>query len=241
MKVLVFDIWADYGHFRKYFTTSSPLTYSIIPPTAMYGILGAILGLSKEENQYLMKVNENTVKYGVQIVNPIKKIRLGMNYINTKGKVWIPKQRREGARTQIRTEFLKNPYYRCYIHLTDEQLFNRLIDYVKEHKTVFSTSLGLSECLANFRYVRDDFFQKCPLEEKNNILTSIPASYVASNGVEIEEGKTYMKERVATAMSPQRVVSNYEEVIFEPNGMPIKASISECYQNEHGDYITFIN
>jgi len=241
MKVLVFDIWADYGHFRKYFTTSSPLTYSIIPPTAMYGILGAILGLSKEDNQYLQKLNVNTVKYALQIVKPIKKVRFGMNYINTKGKVWIPKQRREGARTQIRTEFLKDPYYRCYIHLTDDELFDHLIHYVKEHKSVYSISLGLSECLANMQYVKVDNYKQCSLPEHTNILTAIPSSRVESSSLSIEEGKTYMKERVATTMDNQRIVSNYEEVIFEINGQPILASVDQCYRNETNEHIVFMN
>jgi CRISPR-associated protein Cas5h len=241
MKVLVFDIWADYGHFRKYFTTSSPLTYSIIPPTAMYGILGAILGLAKEDNQYLQKLNGNTVKYGLQIVKPIKKVRLGMNYINTKGKVWIPKQRREGARTQIRTEFLKDPYYRCYIHLTDDELFDHLIHYVNEHKSVYSISLGLSECLANIHYVKVDQYKQYSLQEHANILTVIPSSSVKENGLSIEEGKTYMKERVATLMDPQRIVSNYEEVIFETNGQPILATVDQCYRNENNEHIVFMN
>ena len=48
MKTLVFDIWADIGHFRKYYTTSSPLTFSFPSPPTIAGMLGAIIGSSKE-------------------------------------------------------------------------------------------------------------------------------------------------------------------------------------------------
>ena len=48
MKCLVFDIKGDYGHFKKYYTTSSPLTFSI-PRTTVSGMIGALIGLDKEE------------------------------------------------------------------------------------------------------------------------------------------------------------------------------------------------
>lgn len=48
MKVLAFDIWADYAHFRKFYTTTSPLTFSFPPPPTIAGILGAIYGTEKK-------------------------------------------------------------------------------------------------------------------------------------------------------------------------------------------------
>ena len=49
-KYLVFDISASYGHFKKPYTTTSPLTYSIPTRTAVTGIIAAMLGLGKEEH-----------------------------------------------------------------------------------------------------------------------------------------------------------------------------------------------
>ena len=47
-EILIFDISSEYGHFRKFNTTTSPLTYSIPTRTAVVGIIGAILGLERE-------------------------------------------------------------------------------------------------------------------------------------------------------------------------------------------------
>ncbi|RMG82383.1 MAG: CRISPR-associated protein Cas5, partial [Bacteroidetes bacterium] len=47
-KLLVFDISGEYGHFRKFNTTTSPLTYSFPPLPALAGLLGAILGIERE-------------------------------------------------------------------------------------------------------------------------------------------------------------------------------------------------
>ena len=81
-QVLVFDISGEYGHFRKFNTTSSPLTYSIPTHTALAGILGAILGIERESStgvfpEGVIPVNElfspDTRNFGIQILNPIKK------------------------------------------------------------------------------------------------------------------------------------------------------------------------
>ena len=60
MKCLVFDIKGDYGHFKKYYTTSSPLTFSIPPRTTVSGMIGALIGLDKEE--YLKERRDNMKK-----------------------------------------------------------------------------------------------------------------------------------------------------------------------------------
>ena len=48
MKVLVFDIYGDLAHFRKFYTTSSPLTFPFPPPSTIKGMLGAIIGVDKK-------------------------------------------------------------------------------------------------------------------------------------------------------------------------------------------------
>ncbi|MDQ7055758.1 MAG: CRISPR-associated protein Cas5 [Persephonella sp.] len=82
IKILSFDIWGEFGHFKKFYTTSSPLTFSVPPPTAVFGMLGAVLGFGKDE--YLNYINADTTKIGIQILKPIKKIRMSINLIDTK-------------------------------------------------------------------------------------------------------------------------------------------------------------
>ena len=53
MKILVFDIWGEYAHFKKIYATTSALSYVVPPKTSIYGYIGAILGLEKEDNIYL--------------------------------------------------------------------------------------------------------------------------------------------------------------------------------------------
>ncbi|WP_297987814.1 type I-B CRISPR-associated protein Cas5b [Anoxybacillus sp.] len=237
MNVLIFDFYADFGHFRKIYSTSSPLTYSVIPPTAFYGIVGAIIGLEKEE--YLKYVNHHTVKCAMQLLHPVKKIRVGLNHINTKGNVWIPKQRREGARTQIRTEFLRFPKYRCYVHFNDSILFHKLIDYVKYGKNVYTVSMGLSECLAKIEFVSVEEFEQKKDEQAIEVVTAVPERKLKK--LEIEFGKEYLKERLPIQIDNERIVSLYDEVLFEATGKPLTVSVDSYLVNNQGVKIVFLN
>ncbi len=81
-KLLVFDIGSEYGHFRKFNTTTSPLTYSIPTRPAIAGLLGAILGIERELSagkfrDGVMPIAEvftkEKARIGVQLINPVKK------------------------------------------------------------------------------------------------------------------------------------------------------------------------
>ncbi|NNV07629.1 type I-B CRISPR-associated protein Cas5b [Geobacillus sp. C56-T2] len=239
MNVLVFDVRADFGHFRQMYSTSSPLTYSFIPPTALFGLLGAIVGVGKEENDYLRVFNHETTNVAVRLMEPVRKTRVGINYVNTKGNIWVPKQRREGARTQIRVEFLRFPRFRCYVYMNDHERFSQLVDFVRQHKSVYTPCLGLSECLADVQFVAVDDFHRVEAIDKESvpICSVIPGRDIQA--LKVEPGKEYRKERVAWEMDPARVVSRYEEVIFEAGARPLLASVPYYWENAQGERIVF--
>lgn len=60
MQVLVFDIWGDYGHFSRFYTTTSPLTFSFPPPPTIARILGAIYGAGKNEYLNMFGIGKST-------------------------------------------------------------------------------------------------------------------------------------------------------------------------------------
>ncbi|WP_297493345.1 type I-B CRISPR-associated protein Cas5b [Persephonella sp.] len=220
-KILIFDIWGDFGHFKKFYTTSSPLTFSVPPPTAIYGILGAIIGLSK--NEYLEFINGRTTKVAIQILKPIKKTRITLNLIDTKnsGSFHLIK-----TRTQIKTEFLKNPAYRLFINIENENLFDQLITKVKNRENYYTVSLGLANLLANFRFV--DLLSADPLKNSNKVDTTILAENI--DEIEIKEGKKYFKEKLPIDMNPDREPLSYKDVVMELNGNSLEGKFKNCYK-----------
>jgi CRISPR-associated protein Cas5h len=238
MKVLVFDVWGDYGHFRKFYTTTSPLTFSFPPPSTIAGILGAIYGSGKDE--YLKVFLHDKCKIALKIVNPVKKVRMGINLINTKGGYWtLYSNKYHEPRTQIRTEFLKDPYFRIYSTLENEKIFKVIKDHLKEHKSIYTVSLGLSELLADFKYIGEYDSEAKSDNGLVELQSPVTESKLLQDGLEIESGKKYFKEKMPIKMNQERIVEKYDDVIFEPDGNTIKAKVKDYYRLENGENITF--
>lgn len=238
--VLVFDIWGDYGHFRKFYTTSSPLTFSIPPRTSLCGLLGAIVGLGKDK--YLNYFSKKDAQIALRLLNPIKKTRLGINLINTKGNHWIL-VRKSGhePRTQIRTEFIKDAKFRVYVFHADENIYKTLKENLSQHKSFYTPSLGLSELLCNFSYLGEIGVTEIGEEETTvHSVVSISQLAASKESIIFEGGKKYFKERLPIEMTPERIVTEYGEVIYEAEGKEIKVVPKKFWELKNGERIIFL-
>jgi CRISPR-associated protein Cas5, Hmari subtype len=167
MRVLVFDVSGKLGHFRKFYTTSSSLTYPFPTPTALRGLIGAIVGYGK--NEYLEKTRD--ISLAVQILSPIKTIMMSVNYINTKegsgGRKFVflekdkkskgdkseKSQSEKDMRTQAIIQFLKDPKYRIFVVDNGKsETFEKLKKHLKNREFVYTPVLGTSEHLAEINY-----------------------------------------------------------------------------------------
>lgn len=219
MKVVVFDVWGDLALFRRFDTNTSMLTHSFPPPTAVLGMVGAILGLDRDI--YIQQLQGTRI--GIELLHPVKKVRMALNYKNTKGRDLAGKK----GRTQIPAEFIKDPAYRIYI--VNDTVQQDLGTMLKEHKSVFTLSLGLSELLANFQYVGT---YSCEFSSGKQLVGSVvPTSVVESIDFFAQEGKPkrMLKERVPVTMAPDRTVTRYEDVVIEENGEMISGVFSEVF------------
>ena len=237
-KALVFDIWADYAHFKKYYTTTSPLTFSIPPKTTLYGIVSAILGFSKEE--YLEYFQEGQCKIAVQIKNPVKKTRINLNLIDTKKAALMAQIE---TRTQIKTEFLKDAKYRIYFMHQNENLYNDLKEKLKNHKSVYSISLGLSENLANFKYIEEIELKKITENswQKINTVIRIDKENISKGDIDFSQSnREYFSDKIAVEMESDRTVTDYAQVLFERSGRSIKANVNQYYKDSNNNSLLFL-
>ena len=132
-RVIVFDVWGDYAHFRKNYSTSSPLTYSFPPRTALSGMLGAIAGLDKAD--YFRHFSRDQASIGCRILKPVKKVRIGENLIDTKSASGMHLIKN---RSQIRFELVKDPRYRIYFSHSDKRLYERIKELLTGHQSVYT-------------------------------------------------------------------------------------------------------
>ena len=224
-RVLVFDVWGDYAHFRRGYTTTSPLTYPFPSRTTLAGLISAILGLPRDS--YYKLFGKDNSAFALQILNPIRKIKITQNLIDTKTGFYLWDNK--GQRTQIPFEFIKEPKYRVYAWLSDQK-FDDLIKLIKEHKSVYTPYLGISECIANFEIFKDGMFE---VEKKRVNGEEVEIHSIIKKGavkkIKLEKGKKYGIVKVPGFMNKDRSVSKYLEFYYEEDGKPLKITEGEYY------------
>lgn len=161
MKGVRLNIKGNWAQFKRPETNNSPLSHDLLTKTAMIGMIGAILGKSREEMKPLFPILSEDLKYGVQINNSVKKQSWGFTF-RFVDHAWnkSPKQ----------MEFIRNPDYTVIICLKNERsikLFDEFVSFCKEGKACFQPVLGLHNCPAevvfeeegNVEYVSEGSFE----------------------------------------------------------------------------------
>lgn len=248
-EILIFDIISEYGHFRKYNTTTSPLTYSIPTRTAVAGILGAILGMEREladglypdgvipVQEFFSKANSDIA---IQILNSVKKENVAINLINTKSSFY---DLSKAGRTQIEFELVKNVKYRVFFALNNQSGFNELAKRIKTKNHHFSPYLGLAQCTASVEFV--DIKQAKPMvnsdESYIDIITAVNLSKTFGElPVDFDYSAMYSANNMPIEMNRNREVLEYSEVLIEKNGLPVKAKVKDYYTIENYGNVVFL-
>jgi CRISPR-associated protein Cas5h len=158
-KVISFDLYADFGFFKKPFSNEKLdlyLTFNMIHKPALLGILGAIIGLSGYiENgklpQYYKKLN--ALKIGIEPIEKNKKTgkifhekgifpKTTLRYNNAVG--YANKQNNIQCNLIIHEQIIINPAYRCYVLIDDS------IDFDLQSKLEEYLSNGYADYLPYF-------------------------------------------------------------------------------------------
>lgn len=224
-KVMVFDIWGDYGYFRKGYTTTSTLSYPFPSRTTLAGIVSGILGYDRDS--YYDIFGPFNSAFALQILNPIKKMRMNLNLIDTKTGFLLSDNK--GQRTQLPAEFLKDVKYRIYLWLKDNSVRDDLFTLLSEHKSIYTPYLGISECLANIGLVSEAYVE--PIQNSINgedfrINSIVPTGKAK---IRIEPGKKYGAVKSPAFINSQRVVKKFQEYYYEENGQDIVIVEGECH------------
>lgn len=238
MKCLVFDIYGDYGHFRKFYTTSSPLTFSIPPRTSIIGMIAALIGLDKDE--YLEYFPKESTKIAVKINNPVNKGRISYTLIDTKkcrSNKGVTYLNEINGRTQVTFEILKNPSYRIYFCHEDQNIYSKVKSYLEQGKNYYTLSMGLSEFIADYTYIGEIDLE--PISNKDFVDIDTVINFDENIEIEFENGKEYFKDTIQNQMDTDRVVTEYIKVLFERQGLPIKCKI-DYYRGNEGEKIVFL-
>ncbi len=153
MKGFQLIIKGNWGHFKKPETNNNPLSHDLITKTALIGLIGAVLGIEREEMKSKFPQLSDDLLYGVQLLNPVKKISWGF----TSRTAINPTA--EGTPKYF--EFLKDPKYLVSIALHDKRsssIFEKLKLFIKEEHAVYTPVLGWHNCPANLQWESEGDF-----------------------------------------------------------------------------------
>lgn len=225
--VLVFELYGDYAQFRKFFTNMSPLSFSIPPRTVISGIIGAIVGIDKQVNPEVF--NRDNSFIALQIINPVRKTKIAHNYLKTTSMTdfFDVKQHKP-----TNVEYIKDARFRVYFAHADTTLYDKVKALLQSHQTIYTISLGISGCLANYDYLGEFELQEKQSQTYVSIASVIPSNSIAE--IDFTTELNIQKANIPIAMKNDREVTCYDEVIYEVNGKAIPVIINDHYYEAVG-------
>lgn len=215
MNVISFDIGGDFALFKKSYTTTSPLTFSFPPRTAILGIIGAIVGIDRTELP--SRSTPENVQVTSQILNPVQKMQMAINHLNTKSNAH--------GRTQINHEFIKNPKYRIYVHTEDVDLDEKLNGYLNHGKTHFIPYLGQQQCLATI----SNYHKRKAIEKKSSdyipIVSVVRKPVIKS--LDITDQRIKDENNMPHYIGEKRSPMAFDSYLFEETGKEMNVRLVE--------------
>lgn len=243
MKVLKFEISGKYAHFRKPYTTMSPLTFLVPTRPVIAGIIGAIIG--KPKNDITCQNSDSYIAIGLCESNPIKKIRIGLNLTKVPSKTdcengFVDLSEIKNKMNLKRYECLKDVKYNIYFHHKTPELYSEFKNRLENHTSYYTPYLGISEFIANFEFLGEFTSTKGTKTNPLEIKTIIPKKYLEEQSIQFSPNAEYIVQRMPNRLDENRVVQEYTEVIFERNAHPVFASVKEYQELDNGENIIFL-
>lgn len=151
-----FEIYGQWAHFKRPETNNNPLTHDFITKPALLGLIGAVIGIEREEMKLKFPLFSVGFKYNVILKNDIKKIAWSFtsSKLNDKNNVeYRPKY----------FEFLKDPHYIVTLYCEDNNLYEYFEKFkisILNYEEIYPAVLGWHNCKAKMNYISEGFIIK---------------------------------------------------------------------------------
>ena len=179
MQAHTFSISFFTAHFKRHETKKFRSSYFLPPPTVIWGILGAIFGVEREESGKFAK--ENNLIVGAELCD--------FKGLATEKATLMPwdKGNRMFTRTVEDFEFLIEPYYRIGVH-AKESFIEELKKRIEKRDFEFDIYGGISDSF--LRDIKNE--DKAEFMEKTEAKGMIPADMIAGFS-QIAEGSKIIR------------------------------------------------
>lgn len=204
----VFEISGQMAMFRKPYTTTSSVSFAFPPPTAVAGLISAIVGISNGSDQDACNANFweqlKGTKISIAILNNLKWGRYTVNF-------WNVKEPQKNPHIQVKHQFVKNPRYRIYV---EGGLEKQLYPQLQKNSFVYTPYLGVAYALADIQLI-GNYRTEPVLEKTLSCDTVIPWDESIKLGNIIETGGVF-KEQVPYKMDSKRTFLQSISVLYPP-------------------------
>lgn len=191
--VHLFTIRGQFAHWRKWFTTTSALTYAFPPRTAVIGMVGAILGVQREEVPNVFKTSDTRI--AVVPLRPIVKDRLPEKWRQSPPR--IVKGKFDPAKMdelfQENLEVIRRPHYRIVFWHRDEALMKELKERLEQKRWVFPPCMGIMGFLADVEWESGDVAEEVETQQAD-IFSVLPLDKEMAKVVDLSESEALLRE-----------------------------------------------
>jgi len=194
---VAFEITAPIAMFRRPYTTTSSVSFSVPPPTAVAGLLGAITGLNNGSYKAAYSAeywNEmKGTKIAVSIINPISWYSTTVNF-------WNLKEPQKSPHIRVKHQFIRQPSYRIYVQGGIE---DRLRYHLENGTFIYTPCLGTAYAIAEIKYL--GYFQlKLVNEEKIALISVMPLPDENNIKIDIKATKSVFRDTLPFCLSSER-------------------------------------
>lgn len=232
--VLVFDLEGKFGHFKKYYSNVSSLTYQIPPRTVLTGLIASILGDFPRDTYYEYFSPQNC-KLSVRVLKPARKHLECLNY-----------KKSNGVSTQVRLEILlpveEKISYRIYFMHVNHNVISALKQKLLDSDLGYGIYLGQRQFRANVKFqneidssrlkiLRDPNVPIITLTNKQNV-----KQFSDKNPMEIIETSMPCQMKKVENGRMQKSMVN---ICYERRGLPLYGYFKEAIKIKNDEYISF--
>lgn len=200
---VMFDCSSDMALFRKPYTTTSSVSFAFPPPSAIAGLISAIVGLDNgasgnASHAYYWRELTGT-RVAVALLRQTRWLRAAVNL----------KTPEDESRAPIKHQFVSSPRYRVYVSGGVEA---HLRGHLERGSFIYTPCLGVAYALAQIDYI--GFCDPRPVEEGEvRVDTVVPWT---EEGMELNlaESGGIFSERVPFRLTTERALTESIKVVY---------------------------
>jgi CRISPR-associated protein Cas5h len=230
MRMVVFDISGYMAHFRRFYSSVTPLTYHFPPRNTVMGILACMLGFDKDS--YYETFSRDKCRIAVALRTPVRRVMLPTNYLDT-DQITLQRLRGIGNRVPTRMEYLlavpplEYVSYRIFVTHEDQFLLNQLARRLADQRFAYPISLGPAHCLAEANLVYNGEAKVIEGDGDEYLVSTVfPQDTIVDGPAPAEGIKIMLEERLPPDFKDGRMPTGASRnYVFEASGKPLRIKI----------------